>query len=71
MATAAVGSADTAIVASAFQNGVWLPIVPTTFKREDLAAQLNRYDIDFADVRGQEYAKRAMVVSASGSHNLL
>ncbi|MEQ8846454.1 YifB family Mg chelatase-like AAA ATPase [Botrimarina sp.] len=37
----------------------------------DLVANGKAYDIDFADVRGQEMAKRAMTIAAAGGHNLL
>ncbi len=38
---------------------------------EELFKNSNTFNIDFSDVKGQTFVKRALEISASGSHNIL
>ncbi len=48
-----------------------LEIEPTPPRLDEWFHEFAIYDVDFADVRGQEMAKRAMTIAAAGGHNLL
>jgi magnesium chelatase family protein len=46
-------------------------IKPTPSRLNEIFQELAGYEEDFADVRGQELAKRAITIAAAGAHNLL
>ncbi|UUO05056.1 YifB family Mg chelatase-like AAA ATPase [Blastopirellula sp. J2-11] len=48
-----------------------IDIDPVPPRIEEYFRQYSSYDVDFADVRGQEMAKRALVIAAAAAHNLL
>ncbi len=62
---------NTLAEAAGFLDGQ-LELQPTFVEtRDEFAADEGKYDVDFADVRGQENIKRALEIAAAGGHNVV
>ena len=62
-------------VASLSEAAAWLAgttaIAPYRVSCRRLMRSINRYDVDFADIKGQAHAKRALEIAVTGGHHFL
>ena len=54
-----------------FLTGEQQPAPTVVDTRKEFYAKQSRFDLDFAEVKGQESVKRALEVAAAGGHNIL
>ncbi|WP_113651332.1 YifB family Mg chelatase-like AAA ATPase [Pedobacter namyangjuensis] len=54
-----------------FFKGTEKPTPTVVNTREEFMRQINNYEQDFSDVKGQENIKRALEIAAAGGHNVI